>query len=245
MDLLDDVVFAGIDGVGGAELAGPLEFGVIGVDGDDRARSDQFCTGDGGVSHSAAADDGDGIVATDRTGIDRRTDAGHHPAAQQSCDGRVGLVIDLGALALVYKRFVGERSDAQSRGQFGAVGQRHLLRGVERVEAVPRAAALTGSALSAHRAPVEDHEITRGDLGHARTDRFHDPCCFVSEEEGIGVVDSALAVGQIGVADAARMDRDDHLARTGVGNDDVDKFDRLAFAPSNHTAHRLTHGSKR
>ena len=82
LDLLDDVVFAGVDGVGGAELPGPLEFGVVGVDGDDRACSDQFCTRDGGVSHSAAADHGDGIVATDSTGIDRRTDTGHHPAAQ-------------------------------------------------------------------------------------------------------------------------------------------------------------------
>jgi hypothetical protein len=53
----------------------------------------------------------------------------------------------------------------------------------------------------------------------------------MAEQEGIGVVDTALAVGQIGVTDAARVDGNHHLARTWVGNDDVDEFDRLAFAP--------------
>ncbi len=54
------------------------------------------------------------------------------------------------------------------RGQLGAVGQRHLLGGVEGVEAQMRAAALAGAALPAHRAPVQDHEVAGLDVGDAR-----------------------------------------------------------------------------
>jgi hypothetical protein len=47
----------------------------------------------------------------------------------------------------------------------------------------------------------------------------------VAEEEGEVVVDAALAVVQVGVAHPARLDLDDRLARTGVGDDDVDELD--------------------
>ena len=38
LDFFDDINLTGVDGVRGAELPRPLEFGVVGVDGDDRAR---------------------------------------------------------------------------------------------------------------------------------------------------------------------------------------------------------------
>ena len=53
----------------------------------------------------------------------------------------------------------------------------------------------------------------------------------MAEQERVVVVDPALAVGEVGVADAARLHVDDHLARTGVGDDDVDQFDGLALGP--------------
>ena len=112
-------------------------FSVVDVDGDDRRRADQGGAGDRGVTDAAAADHRDGVVAADVAGVDRRAEAGHHAAAEQAGHGRVGLGIDLGALTFVDQGLVGERADAQRRGEFGAVGQRHLLGGVEGVEAVP------------------------------------------------------------------------------------------------------------
>ena len=229
LDGLHDVEFPGIDGVGGAEIAGPRQLGVVGVDGDDLSRPDQLRPGDGRVTHSAAADHRDGVVPADRTGVDRRADAGHHAAAQQTGHRGIGLVVDLGALALMHQGLVGERADAQGRGQFGAVDQRHLLSGVEGVEAVPGTSALAGPALPAYGPPVEDDEVAGRHPGHALADRLDDAGRLVSEEKRVGVVDPALAVGQVGVADAARLDGDDDLARTGVGDDDVDKLHRLAF----------------
>ena len=164
LDGLDRVELAGVDGVGGAELAGPVQLPVVGVDRDDALGADQSGPGDRGVADAAAADDRHGVVAADRAGVDRRAEAGHHTAAEQPGHGRVGRRIDLGALPFVHQRLVGERADAQRRGQLGAVGQRHLLGGVEGVEAVPRPAAPAGPALPAHRAPVEDHEVAGLDV---------------------------------------------------------------------------------
>ena len=146
-------------------------------------------------------------------GVDRRADAGHHAAAQQPGHGGVGGGIDLGALALVHQGLVGERADAQRRGQFGAVGQCHLLLGVEGVEAQLRPAALAGAALTAHRAPVQDHEVAGLHRGHAWPDRLDGARGLVAEQERVLVVDAALAVGQVGMADAAGDDVDDDLAR--------------------------------
>ena len=65
LDGLDDVEFARVDGVGGAELAGPVQLRVVGVDRDDPLGADQRGAGDRGVAHAAAADHRDGVVAGD------------------------------------------------------------------------------------------------------------------------------------------------------------------------------------
>src|SRR5947208_856599 len=61
-------------------------------------------------------------------------------------------------------------------------GERHLLGGVMGGEAVPGAAPLARAALPAHRAPVEDHEVTGRDVGHAGADRLDDPGCLMPEQ---------------------------------------------------------------
>ena len=68
-----------------------------------------------------------------------------------------------------HQRLLGEGPDAQRGRELGAVGQRHLLRGVVGGEAVPGAAALAARpALAAHRPPVEDHEVAGRHVGHPR-----------------------------------------------------------------------------
>ena len=101
--------------------------------------------------------------------------------------------------------------------------------GVVGVEAVLRAAALAGPALAAHRAPVQDDEVADLDVRDALADRLDGARGLVAEQERVLVVDPALAVGQVGVADAAGDDVDHHLAGPGIGDDDVDQLDGLPF----------------
>ena len=187
----------------GTETARPVQLLVVGVHGDDPSRTHQSGTGDRGVAHPAAADDRHGVVTVDRAGVDRRADAGHHPASQQAGYRRVGSRIDLGALTLMHQCLVGERADAQCRSQCGAVGQCHRLLGVERVEAQMRATALARPALPAHRTPVQDHEIAGLDVGHTRADGFDRARGLMTEQERELVVDPALAIRQVGMADPA------------------------------------------
>ncbi len=76
---------------------------------------------------------------------------------------------------------------------------------------------------------------------HALADSLHDPGGLVAEQERIGVVDAAITVGEVGVADPAGVNGDDDLTRPGVGDDDVDEFDLLALSSGDDAAHDLTH----
>lgn len=151
--------------------------------------------------------DGDVIVVTagDGAGVDGRADAGHYPAAEQSCRGGVGLRVDRAALAFVHEGLFYEVADSESGGQLGAVGQRHFLGGAVAVEAQLRTATLAGAALPAHGVPVEDDEVAGCDVDHAVADGFDGAGGLVAEEEGVVVVDTAIAVGQIGVAHQAMI----------------------------------------
>lgn len=53
----------------------------------------------------------------------------------------------------------------------------------------------------------------------------------MAEQEGIGVGDPALPVGEVGVANAARLDGDDDLAGIRSGDDDVDQFNGGTLGP--------------
>jgi hypothetical protein len=68
-------------------------------------------------------------------------------------------------------------------------------------------------------------------MGHPLADRLHRSSGLVPEQERELVVDAAVAVDQVGVADTAGDDIDDDLARPGVGDDDIHHLDRLAHLP--------------
>ena len=221
--------FAGVDGVRGAELTGPVQFGVVGVDRNDPSGPHQSRSGNRRVADAAAADHRDGVVPGDRAGVERCTQTCHHPAAQQAGDRGVGRGVDLGALAGVDQRLVGERPDAERRCELGAVGERHLLLGVERVETQVRPATFAGPALAADCAPVQDNEIARLDGSYARPDGLDGARGFMAEQERELVVDAALPVGQVGVAYPARGDIDDDFTRAWIGDDDVHQLDWLTL----------------
>jgi hypothetical protein len=56
------------------------------------------------------------------------------------------------------------------------------------------------------------------------------------KEEGEIVVDPALAIVEIGVADAARLDRHRGLARTGIGDEHRLDRNRRTLGRRNHTS---------
>ncbi len=94
--------------------------------------------------------------------------------------------------------------------------QGHLLRGVVGGEAVPGLAAAAGPAGAVDRAPVEDHEVAGRHVGDALADRLDDAGRLVAEQERELVVDAALAVVQVGVADPAGLHLHHRLAGPGV-----------------------------
>ena len=84
-------------------------------------------------------------------------------------------------------------------------------------------------------------EVAGRDVGDALTDRLDDARRLVAEQEREVVVDAALAVVQVGVADPAGLHLDDRLARARVGDDDVLERDRRALAPCDDSADGLRH----
>jgi hypothetical protein len=110
------------------------------------------------------------------------------------------------------------------------------------VEAVPGAAAQTGTAIPAHGTPVEDHEVTGGDIGDALADRLHDSGGLVAEQEGEVVADAALFVVQVGMTDPAGLHLHHGLTGSGIGYDDRLDPDRLVLARCDHAAYFLRHG---
>ena len=149
--------------------------------------------------------------------------------------------VDLGALARGHQRLLGEGADAEGGGQRGAVGQGHLLGGVVGGEAVPGPSPATRPALAAHRPPVEDDEVARRHRGDVGAHRLHHAGGLVAEQEGEVVVDAPLAVVEVGVADAARLDAHECLAGAGVGDEHGLERDRCALGPGHDAAHLVCH----
>ena len=214
----------GADGVGRAELASGFQLGLVDVHGDDLGRARQLGTRNGSHANAAATKDSDGLAELDIAGIHGRAEARHDAAAQQASGSRVG-VFHLGALALVDQGLLSEGTDAQRRGELGAVLEGHLLGGVVGIEAVLWLALLAGAALAAHGAPVQNDEVAFLHVGDRRTYSLHYACGLVAEQEGEGVFNIAIAVGKVGVAHTAGLDAHDDIVRAGVRNDNVDGFD--------------------
>ena len=154
-------------------------------------------------------------------GVDRRADAGHDAAAQQAGGGRRGGRVDLGALPGVDQRLLGERADAQRRGRARCrrpasssarrCGCRSSTSGLPLAQA--RQVPQTARQLRITKSPTAT-------FGDALADRGDHAGGLVAEQERELVVDPALAVVQVGVADPAGLHIDDRLARTRVGDDD-------------------------
>jgi hypothetical protein len=102
-----------------------------------------------------------------------------------------------------------------------------------------KVAALAGTTLTAHRPPVQHDEVAGFEPRDAGADGFDHPRRLVAEQEREVVVDPALAVVQIGVADPARLHLHHRLTRPRVGHVDRRQFHRRALAARDDGLHLL------
>ena len=241
LDRLHGVAGAGVDGVRGAERGGELELPRVEVDGDDGGRPGELGPGDGGAPDTAAAEDRHRVAQADLARVHGRADARHHTTAEQSDRLGPGGRVHLRALPGRHQRPVREGADAERGGERRAIGQRHLLRGVVRREAVPGPSPPARPALAAHRPPVQDDEVTGRKVGDVGADRLDDTGGLVPQQEREVVVDPTLAVVQVRVAHPARLDADDRLTGPRIGHDDGLERDRCALRHRHHTARLAAH----
>jgi hypothetical protein len=241
-DARDRVFLRRVDRVRRAEVLRPLEFSRVEIDRDDRACAGELRGRDRGVADTATSEHRNGVATGHRTGVGRGAEARHHATTEQSGRFRFRGRVDRRGLSRGHECLLRECTDAERRCEFGAIGERHLLRRVERAEAVPRLALPARPAVAAHRSPVQHDEVARRDVGHVVTDGFDHPRRFVSEEEREVVVDAALAVVQVGVAHAAGLHAHECFARSGVGHDDRFHRHRLPLAGGDDSAYLVRHG---
>ena len=194
------------------------ELPVVDVDGDDRGGAGEPRAGDGRVADAAAADDGDGVAAADVAGVHGGAEAGHHAAAEQAGRRGLGGRVDLGALTGGDQRLLGEGADAERRVKLGAVGEGHLLLWRCACRSSTRADR-AGRPGSGRRPPASSGPRSRPGSTSVTpvADRLDDAGRLVAEQERELVVDAALAVVQVGVADPARLDLHDRLTGPGSG----------------------------
>ena len=222
-------------------FAASVELAGVEVDADHRGRAGEARAGDRGDADAAAAEHRDAVAVADLARQHRGAEPGHHAAAEQPGGLGPRLRVDLRALTGSHQRLVGERADAERGRQLGSVLQRHLLRGVERGEAVVRLALAARPARAAHGAPVEDHVVAGRDARDVGPDRFDGAGGLVAEQERKVVVDAALAVVEVGVAHPARLHVDHRFARPGVGHDDRLDADGLALRHCDDAADFVWH----
>ena len=226
--------------MGGPELPGDGQLPVVEVHGDDRVGAGQARPGDRRIAHAATAEHGHGISTAHVACVHGGPQAGHHAAADQACHLRTGRRVHLRGLAGVHQGLLGEGADAQRRRELDAV-QGHLLRGVVGGEAVPGATPSTRPALAADRPPVQDHEVAGGHVGDAVTHLFHDARGLMAEQEGELVVDGALAVVEVRVADPAGLHGHQDLARARIRHLDGLYCDRLTLGSGHHGPDAVRH----
>ena len=214
-------VWRGVDGVGGAEVLGPRQLPVVDVDGDDRARTGEPGAGDGArrrrprsrTRRPSRPDRRRRCSSRRRARPSRRSRAAR---PRRAAPGGSTLVACPAATSVL----LGEGADPQRRRRGGAVGQRHLLRGVVGGEAVPRPAPPARPALPHTARQLSTTKSPGATSVTSGADRLDDAGGLVAEQEREVVVDGALAVVQVGVAHPARLHGHDRLAGPGVGDDD-------------------------
>ena len=219
--------------MGSPKALSPLEFCVVDVDGDDRARSGNPSSLDRSVANTTATKYRNRIAPLHIAGVERSAETGHNSTADQARNLRLHIGVDLGALPGMNERLLRERTNTERRRKFDAV-ESHLLSGVVSVETDLGVATLAGPALAANRSPIQNYEVARGHIGDTLAHSFDHAGSFMAEEKGKLIVDPTFAVVQIRMANAAGLDPHQGFAGTRVRDVDLDNLDRSAFFAGDH-----------
>ena len=81
-------------------------------------------------------------------------------------------------------------------------------------------------------------------MGDVLADLVHNAGSFVAEEERVGVLDVAVAVGQVRVAHAGGLDLDHHIVGAGFRDHNVHDLDRGALGTGDYSLNSLCHAPK-
>ena len=218
------------------------------VDGDDPLRAGEPRALHDGEPDAAAADHGDGRALPHRRRPEGGARAGREAAREQRRLLDRQLLRHLHRARLVHDRVVGERAAAEHRRQQRAVGGpvqpplRAKLRG-----AAARIAAPALRALAARRAPGDDDAVAGRDRGHVAPDLLDDARALVAEQDR-EPHPPALRLDdvQVGVAEPAGVDADEHLARPGRVDASAPRPPGARPAPRRRRrASRFRHGAAR
>src|SRR5262249_37735374 len=127
-NLLGAIRFAGVEGVGGAELTGQSQFLVGQVDRDDALRAGDARAEEAAQADAAETDDRHHVAGPHARGIDGGADAGLHRAAEH------GRIDERHALVDLYQRGAGDHR------VLGEAGNARIVRDEGAVAAEPPAA---------------------------------------------------------------------------------------------------------
>ena len=142
---------------------------------------------------------------------------------------------------LAWTRVFSAKAPMPSALLSGLAVEGHRLGRVLGLEAVPGLAPDTGPASAARRPPGQDHVVAGRHVLDAVADGLDDARGLVAEEERELVVDGALPVVEVGVADPARLHRDHGLTRPRIGHlDGLDRH-RLALGTGDDPPDLLPH----
>ena len=229
--------FLRIDEVGHAELLGERAAPRIEVDADDAVRADQLRALHDVQADAAQAEHDDVRARLDLRRVDDRADAGRDAAADVADLVERRVLADLRERDLRQHRVIRERRAAHVVMDL-VLADREAARAVRHHALALRRAdrrAQIGLARQARLALAALRRVQRNDViadlqrGHAATDVDHDAGAFVTEdhrEQAFGI--RARARELIGVAHAARLDLDQHLAVARSIEVDGDDFERFA-----------------
>ena len=191
----------------------------------------------------AAADHPHARARPDLRRLEHRADAGRDRAADQAgLDERNAVHADRGAL--VHHRARREGPRAERAGQGATVGEPHARPGGGRRPTAAHVAARAPAALAARRAPADHDPVAHAHGLDSRPDGLDDACPFVPEQDRRRVGEPRLEHVQVAVADAARLDADEHLVLVRVLDLDLDELEATELLDHDSLVHATSLDSR-
>src|SRR5690606_11476487 len=205
----------------GAELSGEPELLVVQIDCDDRLGAGELRPEQAVQTDAAEAYDGDRVTREDPRGVDHRADTGHDRTSEQCGLVQWQVVIDDHDGAAIHDRVLGKARHAGMMCNVLSV-QVQALAATQELSVRFRPGGLFADARPPFQAPsaaaaagaeLKDDVIARLDVANAGAD-FHDlASALMAEDHRQRTRSVAVDDGEIGMAEAAAADLDEHFSR--------------------------------